>query len=418
VEVVQFPDRRAYREALALAFESQDAPDVFIRPHSLSQMIVDEWVQPLDPWITETWRDGFPPGSFAETRNIWLGKTYSFPVFAEGAQRMFFLNEDMFRQAGLVDDNGEILKPDTWEELRTMAAEITRAGEGDFYGIGIGIKDPRDMSRWFDMASLAGAPMTPYDYHFRTGEFIYGLHPGYAQIIELLLGMKEDGSVYPYESTLEDGNIYTYFAQDKFAMFMSGSYVVSNLSADFPEFQDYRIVPLPIPEGGQSGEYNLLPGTGVYYMSADTKHPDEAWLWLDWLSTRDHHKRMVAQTSNFSVYADLNTAENIQDEHTLQAYEALTAYGVYGPFPPGRNPQTALVSPEPVTPDVGDLLVGIYTGQIKDWQSALDDLDMRKQMAFEDALLTAQDNGVNVSWEDFIFIDWNPMEDYLNYPTE
>ena len=236
--------------------------------------------------------------------------------------------------------------------------------------------------------------------------------------IELLPGLKEDGSVYPYESTLDDGNIYTYFAQGKFAMFMSGSYVVSNLSADFPEFQDYRIVQLPVPEGGQSGEYNLLPGTGVYYMSTHTKHPDEAWLWLDWLSSRDHHKRMVAETSNFSVYADLNTAENIQDAHTLQAYEALTAYGVYSPFPPARNPQTALVSPEPVTPDVGDLLVGIYTGQIRDWQSALDDLDMRKGMAFEDALLAAQDSGANVSWEDFIFIDWNPMEDYTNYPTE
>lgn len=260
--------------------------------------------------------------------------------------------------------------------------------------------------------------MTPYDYDFRTGEYVYATLPGYAQIVELLLGMKEDGSVYPYESTLDDGNIYTYFAQGKFAMFMSGPYVVSNLAADFPDFQGYRIIPLPIPDQGQSGDYNLLPGTGVYYMSALTEHPEEAWLWLDWLSSREHHARLVAQTSNFSIYADLNTPENITDEHTMQAYRALTAYGVYGPFPPRRNPETALVVPESVTPDVGDILIGIYTGQIEDWQAALDDLDARKQEAFEGALRTAQENGVNVSWEDFIFPDWNPLEDYVNYPSD
>lgn len=418
IQVVQFPDRQSYREALALAFESQDAPDIFIRPHSLSQMIEDSWIQPLDRWITDEWKNKFPTGSFAETRNVWLGETYSFPVFAEGAQRMLFLNEELFRQAGLVDENDEILQPTTWGQLRQIAAEVTQAGNGEYYGFGIGIKDPRTMSWWIDLAGFAGAPMTPYDYDFSTGYYVYSTHPGYAEIVELLLGLRDDGSVYPYESTLDDSNIYTFFAQGDFAMFMSGSYIVSNLGVDFPEFVNYQVIPLPVPDAGQTGDYYLLPGTGVYYLSAMSEYPNQAWLWLDWLSSWEHHARMVAQTSNFSIYDDLNSPEFITDTHTLQAYQALTAFGVYGPFPPARNPDTALVVPESVTPDIGDLLIGIYTGQIQDWNAAFLDLDARKQDAFTNAIEEAQAAGIDVDLQDFIFTDWNQMEDYTNYPSK
>jgi multiple sugar transport system substrate-binding protein len=413
VEVLQFPDRRAYREALALAFESEDAPDVFIRPHSLARMVDDGWVQPIDTWITPEWVASFPEGSFSETRNVWQGKIYAYPVFAEGSPRMLFLNCELFRQAGLVDAAGEILTPKTWGELRSMAAQITQAGAGEFYGIGIGIKDARPMSWWADLAALAGAPMTPYDFDFHTGQYVYGSHPGYAQIVELLLGMKADGSVYPYEGTLDDSNIYSYFGQGKFAIFMSGSYVVSNLLLDFPDFQDYQVAPLPVPDDGQTGDIVLLPGTGVYYMSSHCEDPDEAWLWLEWLSSRETHQRMVSQSSNFSVFEDLNTAENISDEKVLQAYQAQSAFGVYGPFPPARNPDTALVMPEAVVPEIGDLLIGIYTGQIEDWRQALTDLDAAKQSALDAAIQDAIAAGADVSLEDFIFTDWVPTENYV-----
>lgn len=418
IEMLQFPNRRAYREALALAFASEDAPDVFIRPSNLSQMIEDEWIQPLDPWITAEWKEKFPEGSFAETKNVWQGKTYSFPAFAIGFPRMLFINEDMFRQAGLIHDNGDILTPKTWGELRSMAAQVTEAGSGEFYGIGIGIKDSRNMGWWFDLASLAGTPMTPYDFDFRTGQYVYGTHSGYAQVIELLLGMKADGSVYPYESTLDDSNLYVYFDQGKFAIFMSGSHVISNLEKDFPDFQDYQVIPLPVPDQGQKGDMQLLPGIGVYFMSSRTAHPDETWLWLDWLSSREFHKRMVVHASNFSVFADLNTPENISDEHKLQAYRAQSAYGIYGPFPPARNPETALVVPDAVTPDEGELLVGIYTEQIKDWRQALVDLDTRKQKALDAAIKQVQERGADVSLDDFIFPDWNPMENYVTHPKK
>lgn len=412
LNVTQFPDRNSYQNALNLAFESDDTPDVFLMTRSLTQIVQAGWAQPLDPWITPEWKAKFPDNIFVNTRTMLDGETYTFPAYASGSNRMLYLNEEMFREAGLIDDSGAIHVPQTWGELRTMAKQITEAGNGDYYGIGLGIKDSRAMSWWFDLAGLAGAPMLPYDFDFRTGEYVYSTHPAFAQIVELLLGMRDDGSVYPYGSTVDDGNISTLFAQGEFAIMMTGPYAVSNMRRDFPDFQDYRIVPLPIPDAGQTGDFYLVPSSGTYLLSAKSNHPEAAWLWMEWLSSREYNQRMVAATSNFSIFSDLNTAENINDPHALQAYQALQAYGVYGPYPPALNPATAQVVPEAITPDIGDLLIGIYTGQITDWRQALIDLDAHKRAAWDAALKNAQDSGADVSADDFIFPDWNPMENY------
>jgi len=417
VEVSHFPDQNAYREALALAFESESAPDTFVRRHRFSQLVENGWIQPLDPWITPQWLAKFPEGSFVETRNMWEGKVYAFSTYASKVDRVLFINEDMFRQAGLVDQGGNVMVPQTWSDVRAMAKQITEAGNGEYYGMGIGIKDSRHLSWWFELTSLAGAPGS-YEIDLRTGRYTFGTDPAYAQIVELLLGMKKDGSVYPYESTVDDSNVYSFFAQGKFAIFMSGTYAANNLKRDFPDFQNYRAVPLPVPDKGRRGGMAIASGHGDFFMSSQTQHPDEAWLWLDWISSHGLHERMVTQGLGYSVYSELNNPQNIPDPASWEAYDAITKYVVFMPYPPACNPQAAQVIPEPVVPDTGDVLVGIYTGQIVDWRQALKDLEERKQAALEAAIQKARDEGAEVSIEDFIFPDWDPMENYVTPSQE
>lgn len=412
VEVSHYPDQNAYLEILGIAFESGNAPDTFIRRHPFSQLIKNGWIQPLDRWITPEWIAKFPEGSFAETINIWEDKIYSFPTYNFKLDLMLYINEELFKKAGLLDTSGNILLPQTWSDLRSMTKKITQAGNGDFYGIGIGIKDARYMGWWFYFASLAGAG-GGFEIDYRKGCYTYGTDPAYSQIVQMLLGMKADGSVYPYESTLDDSNLYSFFAQNKFAIFLSGSWVINNLARDFPDFKNYRVISVPEPDEGRKGGFPVWPGSGTYFMSSQSQNPDAAWLWLDWISSRGFHERMVTKGLDFSVYNDLNTPQNIKDPHKIQAFDASTRYIVFGPFPPARNSLTALIQPEPVLPSVGDLLVGIYTGQIDDWQQALIELDERKQTALLAAIQEARKKGLQVSIEDYIFSDWNPLENYV-----
>lgn len=418
VVVTHYPDQKAYRETLALAFQSENAPDTFLRRHTFQQIFENKWAQPLDPWITPEWLAKFPAGSFVETKTVWNGEIYAFPHTANKFDRVLYINEDMFRVAGLVDQEGNITPPQTWSDLRSMASQITASGKGEYYGIGIGIKDPRVMSWWFDLANLAGAAST-YELDYRTASYNTSTDPAFAEIIELLLGMKNDGSVYPNEGALDDSNMYSFFGQGKYAMFLSGSYAANNLKRDFPDFENYRIVPLPYPDDGRKGGMPFAIGSGgQFYMSSQTKHADEAWLWLDWISSRGFATRMVTTGLDFSVYTDLNIPENITNPKKWQAYEAITRNLVLLPSPLVRNPQTALVTPITVVPDVGDVLVGIYTGQIKDVLQALKDLDARKQAAFEEAIQKAQADGAKVSIQDYLFPDWDPMKDYVTQPNQ
>jgi multiple sugar transport system substrate-binding protein len=71
------------------------------------------------------------------------------------------------------------------------------------------------------------------------------------------------------------------------------------------------------------------------------------------------------------------------------------------------------VVPEAVVPEIGDLLIGIYTGQIEDWRGALVDLDAAKQAALDAAIQDAIAAGADVSMDDFIFPDWVPTENYV-----
>lgn len=418
VEVSHYPNQNAYRETLALAFQSGNAPDVFLRRHTMQQVYDNKWAQPLEPWITPAWLAKFPEGSFVETKAVWNGKIYTFPHTANIFNRAMFINEDMFREAGLVDQAGNIKTPQTWSDLRSMAKQITASGKGKYYGIGIGIKDPRIMTWWFEVASLGGAAGA-FEIDYRTGRYNISGDPTYTQIVDLLLGMKSDGSVYPNEGALDDSNMYSFFGQGKYAMFVSGSYSVNNLARDFPAFQNYRIVPLPAPDGGRKGGLPYVIGNGGnFYMSAQTKHANEAWLWLDWISSRGFHTRMVTQGLEYSVYTDLNTPQNITNPKKWQAYETITRDLRFLPAAVIRNPQTASVLPKTVVPDIGDVLVGIYTGQIKDAQQAFKDLDARKQAAFEDAIKKAQADGAKVSIQDFIFPDWDPMKNYVTQPNK
>jgi len=412
VEITHFPDQQQYREALGLAFESGNSPDVFLRRHPFTQLLENGWVQPLDRWITPEWLARFPEGSFQDWSNMANGSIFSFRMYATRIDRVLYLNEDLFRAAGLVDADGSVLLPTTWTELRSMAARVTAAGQGDFYGVGIGAKDPRAMGYWIDFASLAGAPCY-LGFDYRTGRYVYGADPAYAEVFELVLGLRDDGSVYPFAGSLDDALMYPHFAEGDFAMFLSGAHGVTNLARDYPDFDSYRVLPLPPPDDGLEGGYTLLAGgSSQVFMSSQTEHPDAAWLWVDWFATRGFHERMVLGGLDFSVFTDLNTEENIRDPHKWEAYQAVAGNASLAPFPPEYNPDTANISLGTFSPDIADILVGAYTGQIGDWRAALVDLDLRSQEGLETSLEEARAGGLQVDLSDFIFPDWVPGQDY------
>ena len=85
-----------------------------------------------------------------------------------------------------------------------------------------------------------------------------------------------------------------------------------------------------------------------------------------------------------------------------------------GPMVPVRNPAASRVAFErrPLTPDLGQLVQGILAGQIDDVPAAMEDLQSRANAELERAIGAAQEQGAEVTRDDFIFADWDPTAEY------
>ena len=85
-----------------------------------------------------------------------------------------------------------------------------------------------------------------------------------------------------------------------------------------------------------------------------------------------------------------------------------------GPDPAVRNADVAQVYLElkKVTPDFGQTVQGLYTGQLKDPKAAMQDLQDRWNKELDRAIKAAQAKGAKVSRDDWKFANWDPTKDY------
>ena len=122
-----------YSEVLKLAFNSGEAPDLFMTTGIDLKSYTDAGlVSSLNEYLTDDIKAEFLPSAF--TVNCFDGQVYAIPDQTRFIR--LYYNKDLFEKAGLNPDT----PPATLEEMYDMAKQITEAGDGEFYGFGLPIK--------------------------------------------------------------------------------------------------------------------------------------------------------------------------------------------------------------------------------------------------------------------------------------
>ncbi|MCL5961833.1 MAG: extracellular solute-binding protein, partial [Chloroflexi bacterium] len=149
-----------YPELLQLAIKGKTAPDVFLVPEkpTFIEQVKQNWLLPLNKWATKDWQAQFPPQSFAEGANVIGGKVYTAPYEGPAPWLQLYINTKLFKEAGLVDGDGQVLIPKTWAEVREYAAKVTKASGGKAYGYGFGNKQKFILPWQLQMVQNSGAP--------------------------------------------------------------------------------------------------------------------------------------------------------------------------------------------------------------------------------------------------------------------
>ncbi len=112
-------------QQVEIALQSGDAPDIF-RVGKLKECVEKNYLAPLTAFKggREIFDESVKKGGLAkENVNMINGAPYTITnsVLTFG----IIYNKEMFKAAGLVDENGEPTPPETWDEFREYAKRLT-----------------------------------------------------------------------------------------------------------------------------------------------------------------------------------------------------------------------------------------------------------------------------------------------------
>ena len=408
-------------QVVPLGVRNGTAHDVFQRPLavSLAQAVNEGWIAPLDDIIPdfEAWKGSFPGGVFVEGITGFNGKTYSFPATSNKRYGSHLLyNVDYLDEAGVDPQAG----PMSADDFVATAKKVTENGAGRYFGF---IMGGNQVNRWGaivrEFSRMAGAKsmgVGNFDVDLSTGEIPY-TNPLYLEAIDVLLRLRDDGSVFPGTLSMNAPEARARMPQGAAGMILQGPWNIPIWLRENPDFNfniagqplldPPTLVPITVGPGG-SNEVHVFSGAsdankqiaGDIFHYLGTYEGQVAWATLVGAADPAIFAEAIAE-------ADMNPLER-------QALLMFNEQVRVGPSQIVRNPATADVNLElrPISPNLAETVQGIYTEQIGDIEGAIQDLADRANAELDRAIAAAQDKGADVSRDDYVFPNWDANEDY------
>ena len=236
---VEFKEGGTIVQNMDVALSTGSAPD-FLYGGSLPSLAEQGYLLPVDDLksgkeIIAKYED---TGLFIKEVNRYKGKTYAVPVSAT-TQGMVY-NKDMFKAAGIVDENGEPTPPKTWDEFREYAKKLTNEAEGKY-----GTIAPIKWTGFYDsdVRSPSVRSQGFYDYDPTTGTYKFDTA---AKIAQYWVDMKNDGSVYPDAEGVDNDPARARFSDGIIGMKMAFSFDVGVFNDQFPATCDWGVSHYPV----------------------------------------------------------------------------------------------------------------------------------------------------------------------------
>lgn len=268
-----------YLNMLSMAAASDQLPDVFACSGSdemnLQSFVDSGIIASINEYLSDTYKTVNEVDTVKYEGINSLGEDiYWVPTGMRSGSRLIY-NADIFESTG-------VSVPTTIDELVSAAAEITKQGNGTFYGtIFPGQSAP--FSRWLEgIAQMSG--VTAYDY--TKGEFNFD---GFKPILEAAKKMFEDGSVFPGSASMKIDPIRAQFAEGNVGIHGNASQEAGVLTSQFPMKGTWAVADLPTYTGEVKGALQITPNFG-WALSAKTKNVDLAMKVIEYFGSEDFLK--------------------------------------------------------------------------------------------------------------------------------
>lgn len=304
VVVQQIPWGAAH-EKLLTAHVGRSSPDVAQLGNTwIAEFTALRAIEPLDRRIAASAvvrPEGYFPGIW--DTNVMDGVAYGVPWYVD--TRVLFYRRDLMRRAGYDSIPGDW---DGW--LRSMEALKRVAGPGKF-----AIFLPtNEYTPWIVFGLQAGSPLLRDD--ATRGAFSGA---AYRRAADFYMGIFRRG-LAPNVAGASIANRYQEFERGTFGMYISGPWDVGEFRRRLsPAMQGaWGTAPLPGPDGPEHGVSTAGGSSLVLFRSS--RHPDEAWRLIEFLSRPEQQVRFARLTGDFPARVEAWRDTSITNEPTTRAF--------------------------------------------------------------------------------------------------
>jgi len=258
-------------QKVRISFAGGATPDVVsaVWADELAGYAMRGVLTPLDGFMQRSGRSGdeFVPGVWRMVQ--YRGRPYGLAVTTNASFIVY--NKRIFREVGLDPEK----PPRTIQELDAATAACTRIGKGgnmERYGM-----RPADLSRW---AYVFGGEW----YDPKTGE-VTANHPRNVAALKWMASYAKKYDVtrmQNFEASFGSNSTPSGpFFVGKAAMWHTGEFALQHIKRYAPDLE-WGWFPMPTPPGGRPN--STTAGGSVFVIPAATRHPEEAWTFLNWLT--------------------------------------------------------------------------------------------------------------------------------------
>jgi ABC-type glycerol-3-phosphate transport system substrate-binding protein len=409
-----------YLQALPLAFQSHQAPDIFFYKSTdnpeltMSFLLNQGWIRPLAPSGNppQSFLNQWPSGLFQEGINIHNGKVYGFPFTDNvvwGPGYMYYSNA-LFSAAGLDPSK----PPTTWNQLYSDCQAIkSKTGK---YCLAVPMKGSDFQRIWFP---IAGSIMTDQFFDYKNGTFDLN-NPLLLQAFSYIQSLYNAGFMVP--GIVDKSISRQQIASGQAAIYFDGTWMPSTFQQLGFTDDKFGVAATPYPDNGPKGALASLNTQNVYWVSSQTTHAKEAWDFIQWMTQRDGFFAKGYYNGNFGTLSYGDNAKLLTDPALTQISKIATG-GLRVTYPepllkcPDLTKSQALQKATSIQPgQEWNIMVNDLTGN-KSLEPDATALVNARQQVLTSTLQQESTSGLKVSLSCFQFTNWTYDQNYTGgYP--
>lgn len=318
VEVQQLPWSAAH-EKLLTAFVGRSTPDAAQLGNTwIAEFAALGAIQPLDARLAASQgvdSTRYFPGIWRT--NLIDGVCYGIPWYVD--TRLLFFRTDLLAEAGFDSI------PSDWAGWRRAMEAIRARGGRDRFAVFLPVNE------WLPPVVFglqAGSPLLADN--ATRGAF---REPEFRRAFDFYLGLFRDGLAPPVANN-EVANLYQEFARGYFAMYITGPWNVGEFRRRLPaELQSsWATAPLPGPDPGVPGVSTA--GGASLVLFRGSRHPEEAWTFLEYLSRPAVQLRFRALTGDLPARVEAWEETSLAGDPIVEAFRRQLRHVVATPKTP------------------------------------------------------------------------------------